>query len=417
VSHDYTACAGDDIYWFDSCDVQEDIETDCAACETCVLILGNPACQAADLQDHLECNSDDVWWFDSCSNPTSLFDDCTTNEQCVGTADPPECQCLPGWVGIDCDTWVCDSVTESNEDCPNASTIGRDDLPAALMGESTTPYADDYNFNCDSWDQPGRDRAYRVYLFAGENVDVLMDPDTDLSLFVFHPSDTSINLCDATTEIDCSDNNNLADETINFTAPEDGWYYIVADSWQAGIHGTYDLYINITNPVEGQCYGGGVIVPCTNQFTYFDWSDGAISPPMVAATSTVITDMVYIFTTVQDNGMAGHTFDIPCDDTWYMWGLRWKPDNDLATFRFQVDGNPVAPIVWDLSGGPDNTWDWDQANGSLTAVWSSFLTTGTHALTVLGGESDGSSTWEHPALGFVIFTNDPAFVPPDPNTL
>jgi hypothetical protein len=419
TSHDHTACAGDDIYWFDSCDVQEDIHTDCLTCETCVETMSGPVCQPADLQDHLECYSDDVWWFDSCGDPASIFDDCTTNEQCVGTTDPPECQCLPGWVGLDCDEYICDSITDTSEDCATASTIGRDDLPAALIDESTTPYSDDYDINCDGWDQPGRDRAYRMYLFAGETVNLLMDPNTDLSLFVFHPTGTSTNLCDATTEIDCSDNLNLADESITFTAVEDGWYYIVVDSWHVDAHGTYDLYINITNPVEGQCYGGGVVEPCVNQFLYFDWEEppAEVNWPMVDNTSSVIPGMVYIYTTIENDGDANNDFDIPCDDTWYMWGLRWKPSDALATFRFQVDGNPIAPITWDISGGTDYDWDWDQANGAMIPVWSEFLTTGTHTLSIHGGASDGGNMADHPALGFVIFTNDPAFVPPDPGTL
>jgi hypothetical protein len=151
---------------------------------------------------------------------------------------------------------------------------------------------------------------------------------------------------------------------------------------------------------------------------YFDWSDAtAITTPMVSATSTTVPGMVYIYTSIADSGTATHAFDLPCDDTWYLWGLRWKPSDALATFRFQVDGAPTTPITWDVSNDNDGEWGWDQANGATSAVWSSTLTAGAHTLTILGGASMGSSTYLHPALGFVIFTNDPAYVPPDPLTL
>jgi hypothetical protein len=348
-----------------------------------------------------------------------MFDDCTTNEQCVELTDPPECQCLPGWVGLDCDEYVCDSDTALGEDCADARMLGRDDLPAALLGESTASYSNDLNLECEGWNQWGRDRAYKVYLFAGETIDVLMDPDTDLSLFLFHPTDTSPNLCDGTTELGCSDGFGLSDESITHTASEDGWYYIMVDSYDSGVFGTYDLYVSITDPVEGQCYGGGIVEPCINQFLHFDWEEppAIIGSPMVSVESTLIPDMYYIYTSAWYDGTAARAFDIPCDDTWYLWGLRWKPDNDLATFRFQVDGDPATPIVWDVSGGSDWEWDWDQANGAMLPIWSDFLTTGTHTLTVHGGASDGGALEDHPALGFIIFTNDPAFTPPDPATL
>jgi hypothetical protein len=420
TSHDYAACVGDDIYWFDSCDVQEEIHTDCLACETCVLIMGNPTCQAADLQDHLECYTDDVWWFDSCGNPSEMYDDCGTNEYCEAALDPPACECMPGWVGLDCDEYICDSVTDTSEDCPDASTIGRNDLPVSITGD-TTPFSDDVNFTCDGWPQPGRDLVFKLYLFAGETIDVDLDHwGDDLSVHLLQPDPmSSTDACNDMNLIACDDTDGgWANDTFTHTVTEDGWYYIVVDAWQPTVYGAFQLDVDILNPVVGQCYGG-TITPCVNQYLYFDWEEppATITAPMVVMASSVISGMYYIYTSAQDDGTAERDFDIPCDDTWYMWGLRWKPSDDLATFRFRVDGNPLAPITWDVSGGTDWEWDWDQANGAMTAVWSELLTTGTHTLTVLGGESDGGAVADHPALGFIIFTNDPAFVPPDPATL
>ncbi|MBW2278840.1 MAG: hypothetical protein JRF63_15210, partial [Deltaproteobacteria bacterium] len=89
----------------------------------------------------------------------------------------------------------------------------------------------------------------------------------------------------------------------------------------------------------------------------------------------------------------------------------------LATFRFQVDDDPITAIWWDVSGGTDQEWDWDLANGSPEPVWERALDGGTHELTLLGGSSNGAGILEHPALGFIILTNDDSFVPPDPSTL
>jgi hypothetical protein len=218
----------------------------------------------------------------------------------------------------------------------------------------------------------------------------------------------------------CADaNGGWADDDLIHTVDSSGWYYIVVDSWHSDVYGPYTLNVDIVNPVAEECYGGDISDNCTDpEWIYFDWSDAdSVDSPMVTNTSTDVPGMVYIYTVTAFNGVATHTFELPCDDVWYMWGLRWKPNDSLATFRFQVDDEPITAIWWDVSGGPDGEWDWDQANDSSDADWSATLDGGSHELTVLGGSSSGSEVWEHPALGFIIFTNDEAFVPPDPTTL
>jgi hypothetical protein len=71
-----------------------------------------------------------------------------------------------------------------------------------------------------------------------------------------------------------------------------------------------------------------------------------------------------------------------------------------------------------MTGGDDMVWAWDQANDheSEDTIWARALDAGAHELFVQGGSAGGSSDLA-PRLGFIIFTNDPSFTPPPPNTL
>jgi hypothetical protein len=285
-----------------------------------------------------------------------------------------------------------------------------------VISGDNSPFAADINVSCGTTAQPGHDVAYRVYLFSGEILDVAMDPTAsdDMSVFAFYDAATTPS-CSTTTAVACDDGGGGgATENLTVVADADGWYEIVVDSRNTGGsgQGPFTLSLSIDNPVEGECYDGAVTL-CTDQTVVFDWNDASsITAPMVSVVSGVVPGMAYIYTSVPNDGTATHAFDIPCDGTWYMWGLRWKPSDTLATFRFQVDGAPTTPITWSMSGGFDITWAWDQANGETTSVWSSALTAGTHTLTILGGASTEGSTWYHPVLGYVIITNDAAFAPP-----
>ena len=35
VNHDHSACDSGDVYWFDNCNVRNDIKTDCTSTQTC----------------------------------------------------------------------------------------------------------------------------------------------------------------------------------------------------------------------------------------------------------------------------------------------------------------------------------------------------------------------------------------------
>jgi hypothetical protein len=115
---------------------------------------------------------------------------------------------------------------------------------------------------------------------------------------------------------------------------------------------------------------------------------------------------------VADSGHAYHTFEIPCADTWYIWGQDWVPGLSSTppnTFGFSVDGEPE--ITWDLGFGISD-WQWDQANDTDVATpWSRLLHPGMHVLHVTGGESNGEGMYDHPALGTIVVTNNASYTP------
>jgi hypothetical protein len=274
------------------------------------------------------------------------------------------------------------------------------------------------NINCDGYSQAGRDVAYRVYLFAGETVSLDLDvTDNDLSLGLLWSGAAAPVPCSSMTLIECSDGDGTVEESITHAVMSTGWYYILIDSYYTtGTgYGPYTLDIRITDAAPGECWGGNPSACTSDESVMFDWNPGTIAWPMTRVTSGTITGMEYIYTSIANQGTATTTFDLPCDDTWYLWGLTWIPSNTLANFYFTVDSQ--TEIDWNMSGAPAQTWTWDQANGAMTPIWSSTLLAGSHSIRIRGGASNGSAATSHPALGYVVFTNDPAYTPPDPGSL
>jgi hypothetical protein len=96
VSHHHTGCVDGDVYWFDSCDTQEEMVSDCGA---------NAQCVELD-EDSAECQCTGNWSSppecDVCPDPWDPDSGC---EECLGNFDPAgDCTaCLPGWIGDACD--------------------------------------------------------------------------------------------------------------------------------------------------------------------------------------------------------------------------------------------------------------------------------------------------------------------------
>ncbi|MBN1283577.1 MAG: hypothetical protein JXA24_07395 [Proteobacteria bacterium] len=123
TSHDHQACYSDDIYWYDSCNMREDMLTDCGVDQW----TGTPFCQSNDVyQSYIDrgclsasctqsttnkkkeecdlagclngacceshasykCYSDDVYWYSSCNNREDKKQECGTD----GYVGSPYCQ-------------------------------------------------------------------------------------------------------------------------------------------------------------------------------------------------------------------------------------------------------------------------------------------------------------------------------------
>ena len=80
ADHDYTACCGANLCWFDSCDDQQEIAETCddgcaeGACFTTPEPQPEPGCE--DFHHKACCGADALCWFDSCGNQHELIKDC-----------------------------------------------------------------------------------------------------------------------------------------------------------------------------------------------------------------------------------------------------------------------------------------------------------------------------------------------------
>jgi hypothetical protein len=282
------------------------------------------------------------------------------------------------------------------------------------ISDNLTDHGEDLNVECLGYPMAGQDLAYRVYLAVGETLNVFLDAGCDLELEIFGPTSMSLEPCGESNLVTCGISGGTY-EVLSWTATEAGYHYVVVESYYTDYTSCpFDLHLSIPNHDTDLCYGTGLEYWCTsNHEITFDWSDAeSIVPNMTSNTSTVIPGMVYIFTTVADSGHAYHTFDIPCGDTWYIWGRDWVPglsSDPPNTFGFSVDGE--AEIIWDLGTG-FSSWDWDQANDvDISTPWSRTLHTGMHVLHVTGGESLGEEIADHPALGTIVITNNASYTP------
>lgn len=104
--------------------------------------------------------------------------------------------------------------------------------------------------------------------------------------------------------------------------------------------------------------------------------------------------------------------DIPCNDTWYIWTRYWESGNDDSYFA-TIDGEPMPEAIFegDCTGGGQG-YDWtqlnwrDQGDPSCTYVedpWAPQWDAGLHQIEF--------SYRESLAMGRIVITNDPAYVP------
>jgi len=156
----------------------------------------------------------------------------------------------------------------------------------------------------------------------------------------------------------------------------------------------------------------GTADSCTETHELFLlWPDADITEPM-AMDQNLDPALFYIYTAQDDEGTAAISFDLPCDDTWYVWGIAQTgfgtPLTVPNTFYASLDG--AAEFLWELEVDPfASDWVWNPG-GTDGTPWAPALVAGPHTLTIRGGEQDWIA--DLPKLGPVVFVNDPAWTPP-----
>jgi len=144
-----------------------------------------------------------------------------------------------------------------------------------------------------------------------------------------------------------------------------------------------------------------------------DWSEATIVDPMHVEESTQIENMFYILTWEAYAGSAVATFEVPCHDTWYVWGAGFVMANEMAApndFTVRVDGGDE--LTWLLTG--ENEWLWNlfSPEGDESPFEFEMASGPGHTFTVYGGDSTTMGpNLIAPALGDVVLVNDPEWTP------
>jgi len=120
-------------------------------------------------------------------------------------------------------------------------------------------------------------------------------------------------------------------------------------------------------------------------------------------------------------GQASIELEVPCDDTYVLWGLVWWEQMASDSFYWAWDAVPSDPPVWDLmqqgcSPSIGRDWYWDQVSSRIETGYCGDpeedpalmdLTAGTHTFYLFTRERMS-------AVAEFILTNDLAYTPPPP---
>jgi len=143
---------------------------------------------------------------------------------------------------------TCDEVLPPPPALPGGETCDDAvDLQAGSLAQFSvdlTGYANDFTgADCFSWSTNGGDAVYKIYLNAGDTFTATQDGPCDMALYVMAD-------CASGVALSCSDNCcSGATELVNFSAPADGWYYLIVDAYtSAGC----EVVITIDAPVANE---------------------------------------------------------------------------------------------------------------------------------------------------------------------
>lgn len=133
----------------------------------------------------------------------------------------------------------------------------------------------------------------------------------------------------------------------------------------------------------------------------------ALSPSMVLPYEISLFDEMF-----GEDGSILYEPDIPCDSTWYVWVLYWEQGQDDSYFA-TLDGEPMPEAIFEGDcGGFGQGYSWRLLNwrdqGAMACdyvadPWAPDWTAGVHQIEF--------SFRESPAMGQILITNDPDFMP------
>jgi hypothetical protein len=150
---------------------------------------------------------------------------------------------------------ACYAGGDNGENCATAMILPRQSTTLVMNGKLSASDGDD---NTPSCAQSGADRYYRIYLLAGEKLDVVYK---DLvngfdGVLVIRQSTQGCNSTTCDQEVACQNAYHEAgmNEHIIYVAPENGWYSIVADSRITPTVSGYNNYeLDVTLYCTGTC--------------------------------------------------------------------------------------------------------------------------------------------------------------------
>ncbi len=118
--------------------------------------------------------------------------------------------------------------------CPGPNI---DQLVGAQFPGHTLGFSNDYQAPCAPSDGP--DRVYSLALQENDQLHLLVEAEFDVVLSIMTD-------CDESKPSHCQDSPGVStEESLQFTAPEAGTYYIVVDGYDAASWGTFDLTATI----------------------------------------------------------------------------------------------------------------------------------------------------------------------------
>jgi len=136
------------------------------------------------------------------------------------------------------------------------------------------------------------------------------------------------------------------------------------------------------------------------------WENAAVTPPMASEHNGGDPGFYYLFTETAEQGTAVISFDLPCVDTWYVWGAGMMPQGALEvpnTFWASVNGQEEQ--LWEFEVSlMSSEWVWTKGESAAMGEWVLNLGPGDHTFSIRGGES---MPFARPRLGTVVITNDP----------